>query len=187
VDLWQYLMLGVVLLVAVPSFVWWRRPSGRWRAEWRNPTAGALVASWAFGQVLYHGFGVDLLDRRDLLVYCDFFVIAIIMAKPEACNMRPYRGLWHQISCTFLERSRWDRTIFLLFLVAWIVYAAPLNARDFYMALWAIAMLQFAAAAGETFTKWRVHRKANAARAGVPETPSAGLEFATPAWGGGYG
>jgi hypothetical protein len=179
----------VVLLVGIPSFVWVWRSHDRWLVEWRNPTAGALVLCWAFGQVMFYVFGVDLLaeDNRSLLVYCDFFVIAIIIAKPEVCSLRPYHGFWHEIGCMFQERSRWDRAVFVLFLVAWVAYAAPLSERGRWMALWAIAVLQFAAAAGETITKWRTARTANAGSE-VPERhPSAGLEFARPAWVRGYG
>lgn len=168
-DIPEGILAGVALLVGV-------------RSAWWNPTAGALVASWAFGFVMLHVFGIWL--TRDQLVYCDWAVIAFIAGKPATCDLRPYKGLIHWLRCRFLERSKYDVCIVGLFLPAWIVYATPLSDFVFYWSLWTIAVLQFVIAGAEAFYKRREYRMTNAA---APELPSAGLEFSRPAWGGGYG
>ena len=153
-------------------------PAARW-----NATATALFASWLFGVVMYHGFGYVLSTPE--MVYCDWFVIAVIMAKPEACNFRPYTGFWHQIRCIALERSKWDQRVMMLFGAAWVVYATlPRDGAAFWWSLFAIAVLQFIAAAAEPLLKWREARKAKRAE---PDIPPAGHLFASPAWVTRYG
>ena len=76
------IMWAIVLLVGVP-------------AAWRNPTAAALVLCWIAGEAIVAITGNSL--PVEYYLYPDLFVLAMIFAKREAYNLRPYRGTWHQL------------------------------------------------------------------------------------------
>lgn len=159
------LMWTIVLAVGVPS-------------AWKNPTAGALVLCWVVSEGIYALTGNGL--ATEYFLYPDFFVIAVIMMKPEACNLRPYRGPWHQLKCMLLERSVPDRIVMLLFPLAWYFYAATIHPYYQYWALFYIAIAQYLVAGWEGFSKLRRTRA-------VSETPdhSSGDVFRRLAWSAG--
>jgi hypothetical protein len=161
-DLFHILMWTVALVVGVPS-------------AWKNPTAGALVLCWVFSESLYWLTGNGL--ATEYFIFPDLLVLAVIFAKPEACNFRPYINTWHQLKCLIIERSVPDRIVMLLFPVAWVFYASPGPYQ--YRALWLIAIAQFAAAGWEGFSKLYRSRVTS----GTPDYPS-GDVFRRLAWSG---
>lgn len=145
----EALILGVVLVVGVP-------------ASFRNPTAAALVASWAFGQAVWLVTGDNLPIKA--YVMADVTVLAVIGCKP--LHFRgPYEGPWHQLKCMFLERSWWDRTVILIFPFMWSLYILDLDAKLKWYSLFWLAIIQLLAAGGEALQSWLTARKANTGQA----------------------
>lgn len=142
-----------------------------------NLTAGALVMAWIFGQVVYLITGNDL--PVEYYAYPDIFVIAVIFAKPEWCNLRPYRSAWHQLQCIILERSPADRIVLLIFPVMWVLYAAAVHPFYKWWSLYFLCIAQLLAAGWESFILYR--RDADAV-VRKPETPGT-LLVAYPAGG----
>jgi hypothetical protein len=132
-------MWAAVLVVGMP-------------AAWRNPTAGALVLCWVFSEGLYTLTGNGLAVQY--FAYPDIFVLAVIMAKPEYCNLQPYRSTLHQLKCILLERSPSDRFIMLSYPVAWYFYVTDIQPYYQYYALWWLAIAQFLAAGWEPVSKF---------------------------------
>jgi hypothetical protein len=118
-------------------------------ASWLNPTAAALVISWLAGTVVYWITGNNL--PIEFYLYPDIFVIAVIFAKREGCNLRPYRSTWHQLACVLLERSPMDRVVMLVFPVMWVIYGLSIPVYNKWYCLWALVLVQFAAAIYEAF------------------------------------
>lgn len=138
---------AVVFVIGVPS-------------AWRNPTAAALVISWIFGELVYLFSGNNL--PVDFYLYPDILVLAVIMAKPEACNLRPYRNVWHQLSCVLLERSPADRMVMLIFPVMWAFYVSGLDPYYVWWTLYGLVILQFLFASSESVEKfWRSRGQPN--------------------------
>lgn len=155
----------VVFAVGVPS-------------AWVNPTAAALVISWIASEVVFVLTGNNL--PVQFYLYPDLFVIAVIVAKPEWCNLRPYTGVWHQLKCILLERSLTDRIILSSFPVMWCIYVADIPAYSKWWMLYGLAIFQFLAASAESIEKYRRTSK-------PPETPSVRDNVSRLAWGRGYG
>src|SRR5687767_9264066 len=106
------LLWTIVAVVGVPS-------------AWRNPTAAALVLAKIAGWAWHRVTGDNL--PFDFYVCADVFVLAVIFAKVEAYDLRPYRGTWHQLKCILLERSVPDRIVMLIFPLMWALYVAPID------------------------------------------------------------
>jgi hypothetical protein len=123
----------VVLAVGLPSM-------------FRNPTAGALVASWIVSEMLWlTGYGLPV----DFYVFPDLFVLAVIFAKAEAYPCHPYRSAWDQLRCIITERSVPDRIVMLIFPVMWAIYVSKLPPFYVYWTLWPLAIVQYLAAGWE--------------------------------------
>lgn len=168
----ELVMMGVVAFVGLPS-------------AWRNPTAAALVASWAFGYVVYLATGNGLALKFYFMA--DIAVIAVIyICKPEARSLRPYASAWRRFVAILLERSPWDRIVLGIFPLAWLAYVANIGDYYRYWVLWVLAAAQFLAAGGEAVHSWIDERRANALTP-PPEPPSSGLEFYAVRGIGGYG
>lgn len=150
----EIVMWTVVAVVGVPSM-------------WRNPTAAALVLAWLAGQGIYLVTGDNL--PVEYYVFPDAVVIAVIASKFEWCNLAPYRGLWHQLSCLLLERSPADRIVLAIFPLMWLLYLSPLDPFHTWYALWGLVLAQFVAAGIEAFQSYR--RGADAAD--QPDEPGA--------------
>ena len=149
----EVLILGIVLFVGVP-------------AAFRNPTAAALVASWAFGQAIWLTTGDNLPLKA--YVMADITVLAVIICKP--CLFRgPYRDWLHQLRCIFDERTIWDRFIIVSFPVMWGLYVIEVDDKFKWYALWALAIIQLLAAGGEALQSWLAARKANAGQVAATE------------------
>jgi hypothetical protein len=176
-------MMGVVALVGLPSAL--ILDVRHRKVYWRNPTAAALVLSWAFGFLIYlktgNGLALKFYFMADIAV-----IAAIYICKHEERNLRPYRNAWHQLQCFLLERSLWDRIVLCIFPLAWIAYIANIDAYYRYWTLWVLAVAQFLAAGGEALHSWIDGRKANASIS-PPEPPSSGLELCAVRGIGGYG
>lgn len=130
-------------------------------AAWRNPTALALVISWAAGT--YVGIRTD--DNLPLWFYpyADITAIAIIAAKAE--------------------RSAADRVVLLVFPACFVVYVADIETFYKWWALYYLVLAQFAAVAWDSLFTFR--RASNAA-SDTPDTPSGDM-FRRLAWGRGGG
>lgn len=148
-------------------------------AAFRNPTAFALVLCFLFSEGLCAYTGNGLATEYFLLP--DFFVIAVIFAKTEACNLKPYINTWHKLKCIVLERSIPDRIVMLTFAAMWWVYAEP-HGHFQWMALFYLALVQFAAAGWEGLSK--IYR--SCVTSGTPDYPS-GDVFRRLVWSRGYG
>lgn len=125
----------VVFAIGVPS-------------AWRNPTAAALVIAWLAGQAVFYITGDNL--PVQFYAFPDVFVLAMIMAKQEYCNRRPYRSVLHQLSCVLLERSPADRAVMLVFPAVWLIYVAPMHDYHRWWLLWSLTILQFLFASAES-------------------------------------
>jgi hypothetical protein len=134
----ELVLWAVVLAVGIPS-------------AWRNPTAGALVLCWVVSQTIYALTGNGL--AVEYYAYPDIFVIAVIFAKREYCNLRPYRSTFHQLACVVLERSPADRFILLSYPVVWYFYTATSTPHLQYWALYLLSVAQFLAAGAESLSK----------------------------------
>lgn len=156
------IMWAVVVCVGLP-------------AAFRNPTALALTLSWLAGETTWLITG----NSFPLSVYfmADIAVVAVIMAKPEACNSQPYQNTVHQLKCLLLERSVADRVVMLIFPIMWCIYTVPIHPYYAWFALWLLTIAQFLAAGVEAFLKFRRARAAVVAR----DIPRSGLEYAL-AW-----
>lgn len=149
----ELVILGVVLLVGVP-------------AAFRNPTAAALVASWAFGEAVWLITGDNLPLKA--YVIADITVLAVIICKP--CLFRgPYRDWLHQLRCIFDERTIWDQIIVASFPIMWGLYIAAVGDKFKWYALWALAIVQLLASGGEALQSWLAARKANAGQAAATD------------------
>lgn len=139
-------MMMLVVVVGLPS-------------AWRNPTALALVLSWAFGYVIYLATG----DAPELKYYvmADIAVLVIIICKPLQFH-GPYENWRHQLQCFFLERSIWDRAVVLIFPLVWVFYVVNISEFARYWALYGLYGAQLLASSGEALQSWLVARKANA-------------------------
>lgn len=131
-------MLAIVVAVGLPAARW-------------NATAAALVVAWCAGEAVYLATGNSL--PVEIYLYPDIFVLAVIMAKQEYCNLRPYRSTLHQLKCVVLERSPCDRVIMLMFPLAWALYAADIHAYYKWWALYLIVVVQFIAAGIEAIAQ----------------------------------
>lgn len=133
-------------------------------AAWRNPTALALVISWAFGEYIYLSTGDSL--PVALYAYPDIAVLAVIAAKAE--------------------RSAADRVVILIFPVMWVLYIisdATLHPYFKWFALWFLAIAQLVAVGLESlFT----YRRASKAVSDTPAPPPGDL-FRRLSWGRGGG
>jgi hypothetical protein len=155
------IMWAVIVLVGIPS-------------AWRNPTSAALVLCWIIGETVFVLTGDSLPVR--FYAYPDIFVIAVIMAKPEYCNRRPYRSVWHQLQCILLERSPADRVVLLIFPAMWVVYLlsdAALHPYYRWFALWFLVIVQILAAGVEALPLLHRHKAVSA----KPDAPSFGDEY----------
>lgn len=146
------IMWAVVMLIGVP-------------AGWRNPTAAALVLSWIFGEVVAMVTGNNL--PVEYYLYPDLFVLAVIMIKPERCNLRPCRSILAQLKCILLERSLADRIIMLIFPAMWVIYTIQSPYYKWW-ALWTLAIIQFLAAGAEALCHSSIIRR----HAEVTDRPS---------------
>lgn len=138
---------AVALIIGVPSI-------------WRNPTSFALVIAWAVSSGIYLVTGRSV--APEYYLFPDVFTVAIIMAKREHCNLRPYRNAFHQLKCALLERSPADRFILLSFPAVWWLYVFPPSYEHQYWGLWSIAIAQFLAAGWEAFSLFIRRRYAEA-------------------------
>jgi hypothetical protein len=141
----QLIMWAVVLLIGVPS-------------AWRNPTSAALIVGWIVAEGMYRLNGNGL--AVEYLAFPDIFVLAVIMAKREYCNLRPYRNTWHQLKCVLFERSPADRFIMLCYPLVWALYIAAIDPYYQYWGLYFLAIAQFLAAGWESFLIFRRHAEA---------------------------
>lgn len=143
----EIIIWTIVFVVGVPS-------------AWRNPTAAALVISWIFGELAYIFTGDNL--PINFYLYPDIFTLAVIMAKPEACNLRPYQSTLHQLKCLLLERSPSDRMVMLIFPLMWTIYVSGLHPYYVWWLLWSLVILQFLFASAESIEKfWRSRGQPN--------------------------
>jgi hypothetical protein len=133
----ELVMWATVLFVGIPS-------------AWRNPTAAALVMAWFAGQAFYLVTGNNL--PVELYLMPDILVLAVIFSKPEACDLRPYRGTLHQLRCMVLERSPADRVILAIFVVMWAIYPAAIHPFYKWYLLLALCITQFLAAGIEALS-----------------------------------
>lgn len=162
----ELVILAIVVVIGIPSATW-------------NPTAAALVISWIVGEVVYLITGNNL--PTTIYLFPDFFVLAVIMAKAEAFDCRPYRGTWHQLRCILLERSGADRVVMAIFPVMWLLYVADIHPFYKWYALWSLTIAQFLAVGWESIAQF--HRAgAVSARRDHPSRH----EFSRLAWGRGY-
>lgn len=159
------IMWAVVFCIGVPS-------------GWRNPTAAALVIAKIAGWGWYQISGDNL--PVDFYIFPDIMVLAVIMAKPEWCNLQPYRNVWHQLQCVLLERSHADRIVMVTFVIMWGIYVMDLHPYYKWWALYWLVIAQFLAAGWEAFSP-----RPCKAVSDRPETTSGDeLRFA---WGRGSG
>lgn len=149
----ELVILGVVLLVGVP-------------ASFRNPTAAALVASWAFGQGVWLATGDNLPLRA--YVMTDIAVLVVVACKPLKFR-GPYTSIRRQFRGVFIERSAWDRIVIAIFPVMWALYVLTVGDKFKWYALWALAIIQILAAGGEALQSWLAARKANAGQAAATD------------------
>lgn len=163
----ELVLTAIVAVVGIPS-------------AFKNPTAAALVGCWLFSQVFYWFTGNGL--AVEYYVYPDVLVIAVIMAKPEACNFEIQDTILAELKCAILERSVEDRIILCSFPICWWVYVANLAPFYTWWALWLIAVAQFLAAGWEAFSKI-IQRHAEAMNS--PPANGGDLLVACPA--GGWG
>lgn len=126
-------------------------------AAFRNPTAAALVMAWVASEAMFLVTGDSL--PIEYYPFLDVFVIAVIMAKHEYCNQRPYRGTWHQLKCLLLERSPADRVVLLIFPVMWGLYIAPIHPYYLWYALWFLCIAQFVSAGAEALSRYLKARR----------------------------
>lgn len=136
----ELVIWATVLAVGIPS-------------AWRNPTAAALVMAWFAGQAIYLITGNNL--PVEYYIFPDVVVLAVIMAKREWCNLRPYRSTWHQLSCVLLERSPADRFVMVIFGVMWLAYIARIDDYTKWWLLYYLVVAQFFAAGTEAFNSYR--------------------------------
>lgn len=139
----------------------------------KNWTAGALAVAWLFGEAVYRITGDSL--AVEFYLYPDIFVLGVIMAKAEACNLRPYESTWHQLKCILLERSIPDRIIILIYPVCWTLYVADMDAYTKWWSLYYLTLAQFLTAGVESFQKY-YRTRAVSERAGNP--PGGEFQFA---------
>jgi hypothetical protein len=130
-----------------------------------NLTAGALVMAWIAGQIVYLITGDNL--PVEFYLYPDVFVLAVIFAKPEWCNLRPYTSAWHQLKCIVLERSPADRIVMLIFPLMWVIYGAQISDFHRWWSLYFLCLVQLLAAGWESIILYR--RDAEAADARQPD------------------
>lgn len=162
----ELLIILVVAVVGVPSATW-------------NPTAAALVISWLAGEAVYFATGNNL--PVEYYLYPDIFVLAVIMAKPEFCNLRPYKSVWHQLKCILFERSPEDRGVMLAFPVMWLVYGMAVDPYYKWWTLYVLVILQFFASALEAV---RLANKSRDADADDPIGRSGPLLYVAGGWRG---
>lgn len=156
------IMWAVVLAVGLPSML-------------RNPTAGALVASWIVSELLWlSGYGLPV----NFYIFPDLFVLAVIFAKPEAYACHPYSSAWDQLRCIILERSVPDRIVMLIFPVMWAIYVSKLPPFYVYWMLWPLAIVQYLAAGWEGLASF--FREPSAV---TPDRPSGDEELRKLVWG----
>lgn len=146
----ELVIWAVVLAVGIPS-------------AWRNPTAFALVLCFIASKALYLITGESL--ALEYYLFPDIMVIAVVMSKPEHCNLAPYRSTLHQLKCLLLERSPADRIVLMIFPVMWALYVADISAFSKWYALWGLSIAQFIAAGVESFL---THRREAEAAASPP-------------------
>jgi hypothetical protein len=153
-------MLAVVLLVGVPSAVRVRLKE-RPRLTLRNPTAAALVISWAAGEWAWLRTGNNL----PLGVYfgADLFVMSVICLKAWA-----------------RRNTGWDAAVMLIFPMMWLYYFdQQIGLYHKWYALYFLLLAQFLAAGAEPFFAWLEPRLAKACDTASPkpDNPSSGREF----------
>lgn len=156
------IMWCVVLGVGLPS-------------AWRNPTAGALVLCWIVVEGIYLLTGNNL--AVEYYIYPDIAVLAVIACKPPYRRWQP-RGTWERLQGIILDRSPADRVVMLIFPAMWTIYLAPIHPFYAWWGLWALAIVQFLAAALESLSKFR---RAKAAMHS-PDNHTSGAEYRI-AWG----
>ena len=167
-------LAGVILLIAAPAARW-------------NITAAGLALSWLMVQVLWFLLpgGRELL--ADEIVYTiisfglDWLVIALIYCKLPSYDCFPYDNRLHQLACFWLERSRADRVILIIFLLLWLAYVLPISSELQHQAQFWLTIIQVLAAGSEAFGKFQRRRAANAAKRAQPDTPPSGMKYA---WAG---
>lgn len=148
-------------------------------AAWRNPTALALLGALIVTKAIYLATGNGL--AVDYYIFPDVAVLAVIFAKREFCNLRPYRSTLHQLKCVLLERSPADRVVMLIYPLEWTIYCSSMHDYYVWWLLWGLSIIQFLAAGWEGFPKLRSTRA-------VSETPHSSDDvFRRLAWGGGGG
>lgn len=183
----QYLMLAA----AVVSGLAWR---------W-NATSAALAFGYFATQALYlivqygdvqhlaaslvHGMPAAFPERTlepGQLFMIDVAVIALIFCKAVArCPEVQFRNMRHQLRCMVESFAIGDRIVLGCFPLMWAAYALHLSGFARWWALFALAMIQFAAAGSDALTEWRLSK----APRDKSDTPSSGLMFAVAGLGDG--
>lgn len=117
-----------------------------------NPTSAALTLAWIAGQIYYWWTGDSV--PTEFYLYPDIFVLAVIMAKREDCNLSPYRSEWHRLACLLLERSPADRIVMMIFPVMWVIYVLPIHDYYKFWSLYYLVLAQFFAAGHEGIARY---------------------------------
>jgi hypothetical protein len=99
-------------------------------SAFRNPAAAALVLAWMANEAVSTHTGDPL--PTWFYIYTDIAVLGVLL----------YRALGHEYTLA-------DKTVALLFPVAWVFYVAGLHDYYLYYALWAITLTQFFAVGWE--------------------------------------
>lgn len=155
----------------------WRRPQAG------NPTALAMVITWAICRLLYWWSGEAMPLQASVL--SDVAVVAAIYCKREwrRCS---YETIRLQMAALWRERSPWDRAILTLFPLVWLFYAPVVDPQTQYWTLWSLSMAQLALAWLEPLYDRR-GLSANMPRADAAERPPPRLDFRAPVRGRSYG
>lgn len=162
----EILIHAVVIGVGIPAAL-------------RNPTALALVASWALGQGTWMLTGNNL----PLQVYflADLTVIAGIYAKTTVrCGAKVYSSMADQLRCMIFDLTLADRWIVAMFVGGcWPCYLIQFDDRTKWFLLFWLTIAQFLLSGGEALQSWRGAKRAVHGRTGRPP----GLQRMAENWG----
>jgi hypothetical protein len=126
--------LIVVLLVGLPSL-------------FLNRTAAALVISWCVQETIALVTGENASVLTGLLL--DYFVILVVIGKPEIRDCSPYPTMRHQVLALWCERSISDASVLTLFPIMWLVHAMNIDPYYRWWTLWGLALAQLLLAGAE--------------------------------------
>lgn len=145
-------MWAVVLAVGIPAAIRYRLP---WHLSLRNPTAFALTFLWLVAETV----ALETEDNLPLATSfkVDVTVIMVIYAKTIVrCGAKAYPSLPNLLRCMVTDLTAWDRWIVAIYLLGvWPLYVLDIHPYYKWYALWALTIVQFLLAGGESLARFR--------------------------------